>query len=120
MNTIAAGKKASFVSRNAKVKGDINGNENIVVEGLIEGAIALKGDIVVEDCGTVEASIEANNVTIKGKVTGNVTARKQLSIESTGKLVGDFSTRSVSIMEGAVIEGHSHMISSSPKSGSSF
>ena len=115
MNTIAADKKISFLSRNAKVKGEISGNESIVVEGFIKGAIVLKGDIVVEDCGIVEASIEAINVTIKGKVIGKVTAREQLLIESTGKLLGDFSSESVNIREGAVIEGHSHMISSSPK-----
>jgi cytoskeletal protein CcmA (bactofilin family) len=118
MNTITSNSKKSIISRNAKIEGEIKGSEDIVVEGSIKGTIQLNGDVLVENSGVVEANVEANNIVIKGKVIGTVTAREMLAIESSGKLFGDFSSSSVNIKEGALIEGHSHMITSANKAES--
>ena len=100
----------SLLSKEVKIEGDIQGNENLQVEGRFKGSIKLAGDIHIGPTGIVEADVEADNVIIQGQLSGNVTARKQLQIQSTGKLLGDCSAQSIDIKEGALFEGRSKMI----------
>ena len=100
----------SLLSKEVKIEGDIQGNENLQIEGKFIGSIKLAGDIYVGSTGIVEANVEADNVVILGQVSGNVTARKQLQIQSSGKLLGDCTAQSIDIREGALFEGRSKMI----------
>jgi len=100
----------SLLSKEVKIEGDIQGNENLQIEGKLIGSIKLAGDIYVGPTGIVEANVEADNVVIQGQVSGNVTARKQLQIQSSGKLLGDCTAQSIDIREGALFEGRSKMI----------
>ena len=102
----------SLLSKNVKIDGEIQGPENLHVEGHIKGAIKLSGDIFVGSTGMVEANLEAKNIVIQGEVAGNVVAHKQLEIHPSGKLIGDCTAASIDIKEGAIFEGHSKMIRS--------
>ena len=103
----------SLLSKNVKIEGEIQGPENLHVEGYLNGAVELSGDIFIGNTGIVEADVEAKNIVIQGEVTGNVKAHQQLEIHPTGKLVGDCTAASIDIKEGAVFEGRSNMIRSS-------
>jgi cytoskeletal protein CcmA (bactofilin family) len=103
----------SLLSKNVRIEGEIQGPENLHVEGYLKGAVELSGDIFIGNTGIVEADVEAKNIVIQGEVTGNVKAHQQLEIHPTGKLVGDCSAASIDIKEGAVFEGRSNMIKSS-------
>ena len=108
----------SLLSKEVKIEGDIQGSENLQVEGQFKGSIKLAGDVYVGPTGVVEADVEADNVVIQGRISGNVTARQQLQIQSSGRLVGDCSAQSIDIKEGALFEGRSKMIKSSgPSAG---
>ena len=100
----------SLLSKEVKIEGDIQGSENLQVEGKFKGSIKLAGDIFIGLTGVVEADVEADNVVIQGQISGNVTARKQLQIQSSGKLMGDCTAHSIDIKEGALFEGRSKMI----------
>jgi len=117
-----AASSTSTLSRNVKIDGEIQGAENLHIEGFVKGSIKLDGSVFVGQTGVVEADVEAESVVIEGKVTGNVLARRQLEIHSTGKLVGDCTARSIDIKEGAMFEGRSMMMkgSDTPGSGSPF
>jgi cytoskeletal protein CcmA (bactofilin family) len=103
----------SLLSKNVRIEGEIQGPENLHVEGYLKGAVELSGDIFIGNTGIVEADVEAKNIVIQGEVTGNVKAHHQLEIHPTGKLVGDCTAASIDIKEGAVFEGRSNMIRSS-------
>jgi len=105
----------SLITRNMKIDGEVNGKENLKIEGNLKGIINLNGDLHIESTGVVEADIEANNIIIQGKVTGNVTARQHLEIQTSGVMNGDISARSIDIKEGSSFEGRSNMIKSSQK-----
>ena len=100
----------SLLSKEVKIEGDIQGSENLQVEGKFKGTIKLAGDIHVGQTGVIDADIEADNIVIQGRINGNVTARKQLQIQSSGKLMGDCTAQSIDIKEGALFEGRSKMI----------
>jgi cytoskeletal protein CcmA (bactofilin family) len=102
----------SLLSKEIKIEGDIQGNEDFQVDGELKGSIKLTGSIYVGPTGIVEADVEADNIVIQGQITGNVVARKQLQIQATGKLLGDCTATSIDIKEGALFEGRSKMIRS--------
>ena len=102
----------SLLSKNVRIEGEVQGPENLHVEGYLKGSVTLSGDIFIGNTGIVEADVEAKNIVIQGEVTGNVKANHQLEIHPTGKLIGDCTAASIDIKEGAVFEGRSNMIKS--------
>ncbi len=112
--------KTSLLSKKVKIEGDIQGDEDLRVEGHFKGTIKVAGDFVIGQSGVVEADVEADNIVIQGKITGNVLAHKQLEIQSSGQLLGDCKAKSIDIREGAIFEGRSNMLRptiSPPKPG---
>ena len=103
----------SLLSKKVKIEGEIQGDEDLHVEGHFKGSIKISGNIFVGPTGVVEADVEANNVIIQGQVKGNVLARRQLEIQSNGQLSGDCRATSIDIKEGAIFEGRSNMLRSS-------
>jgi cytoskeletal protein CcmA (bactofilin family) len=112
MNKGYANGSTSSLSKEIKFEGDIQGSENLQVEGRLKGSIKLSGDVIVGPTGIVEADVEADNIVIQGRINGNVLARKQLQIQSSGRLVGDCTAQSIDIKEGAYFEGRSKMLKS--------
>jgi cytoskeletal protein CcmA (bactofilin family) len=110
MDMSTTGASVSLVSENIKIEGELSGEENILINGRVIGSIKLNGDIVIGSTGVVEADIDGNTIIIQGEVKGNVIARSHLEIQSTGKMIGDISARSIDIKEGSTFEGRSHMI----------
>jgi len=102
----------SLLSKKVKIEGDIQGDEDLRVEGHFKGTIKVAGDFVIGQSGVVEADVEADNIVIQGQITGNVLARKQLEIQSSGQLLGDCKAKSIDIREGALFEGRSSMLRS--------
>ena len=104
--------KTSLLSKKIKIEGDIQGDEDLRVEGQFKGTIKVVGDFFIGQSGVVEADVEADNIVIQGKITGNVLAHKQLEIQSSGQLLGDCKAKSIDIREGALFEGRSSMLRS--------
>ncbi len=102
----------SLLTKELKIEGDIQGDEDLHVEGYFKGSIKIKGNIFVDQTGRVEADVEADNVIIQGQINGNVLARRQLEIQSLGQLTGDCTAASIDIKEGAIFEGRSNMLRS--------
>ena len=110
MDKRSAAGSASLFSKKVNIVGDIEGNEDLHVEGRFKGSIKITGNILVSPTGVVDADVEAENIIIQGKIHGNVLARQQLEIQSLGQLIGDCSAQSIDIKEGAIFEGRSNML----------
>jgi cytoskeletal protein CcmA (bactofilin family) len=120
MDTGKTSDTISLLSKKVKIEGNIQGNEDLRVEGQFKGTIKVVGDFFVGQSGIVEADVEADNIVIQGQITGNVLARKQLEIQSSGQLLGDCQAKSIDIREGAIFEGRSSMLRSSAPPASSI
>jgi len=97
------------------LKGDISGDENMVIEGLVAGGIDLgHHDLVIEKGGRVEADVRARNVTIHGEMRGNVQAAEKVFISETGWMKGDIAASVISILAGARFMGGIKMEPPSP------
>ena len=93
------------------VKGDITGDEVVLVEGTVEGTITISSDLKVGAGGRVQASISAQSVVIAGEVQGDCRAEQRVHIEATGRLTGNIRAPRVVIVEGATFKGNSDMSS---------
>lgn len=88
------------------LKGELSGEEDLVIEGRFKGKINL-GDhnILVGQGGDVDADIHVKNITINGSVSGNIYAAGKVFISKEGKMKGDINAPIISIMEGAQFKG---------------
>ena len=100
----------SVISREICVEGELQGRENLVIEGRLKGRLRTEGDVAVAAGAHVEAEIIARNVTIQGRVDGNIEAGEAVAIQPQGVLIGDCRARSIRIHEGARFEGRSEIL----------
>ena len=96
----------SRVGSNLCVKGEISGNDDLYVDGTVEGLIQLEERRVrVGTTGNVTADIIAGDVIIYGKVKGNVCAKGRIEIRKGGSVDGDLTMAQILIEDGANFKG---------------
>jgi cytoskeletal protein CcmA (bactofilin family) len=98
------------------LKGDITGDEDVLVEGTVEGTIRIGRDLRVGQGGTVRATVSAKSIVVAGEVVGDCQAAQRVELETSGRLTGNIRAPRVIIVEGATFKGNSDM---SPRGGGS-
>jgi len=91
------------------VKGEITGDEDIVVDGVVEGQIRISRDLRVGNGGVVKATVEAQSVVVSGELLGDCHALQRVEIQASGRLTGNIRAPRVVIAEGATFKGNSDM-----------
>ena len=91
------------------LKGDITGEEDVLVEGTVEGTIRIGRDLRVGPGGCVKAAVSAQSIVVAGEVIGDCQATQRVHIEATGRLTGNIRAPRVIIVEGATFKGNSDM-----------
>jgi cytoskeletal protein CcmA (bactofilin family) len=88
------------------VKGEISGNEDLHVDGSVEGLIQLEDrKLTVGASAKVTADVVAREVVVYGSVKGNLRARDRIEIKKDGSVVGDLTTARIMIEDGAYFKG---------------
>lgn len=98
-------KAETIIGPSIKVKGNFNGQDNVVLEGTLEGSLKTKGNVFVGDQAKVSANIEAKNINIGGEINGDIKSTGYLQIRASAKILGEMECTSISIEEGALING---------------
>jgi cytoskeletal protein CcmA (bactofilin family) len=97
--------REAVIGRTTRVRGRIEGDGDLVVEGAVEGDIALRGDLRVADGGRVASNVEADAVTVEGELEGDIRARGVVRVGASARLRGDIRGESIAIEEGAELSG---------------
>ncbi|HSI06161.1 MAG TPA: polymer-forming cytoskeletal protein [Myxococcota bacterium] len=108
---------SGVIGRGLFIKGELHGEENLVIEGRVEGVITLKKHLVIEQGGVILADITTENITIKGEMRGNMTATQKVEIHADARVVGDITAPRVVISDGASFKGHIEMTGTTLKDG---
>lgn len=88
------------------VKGEINGNEDLHVDGSVEGLISLEDrKLTVGPTSKITADVLAREIVVYGSVKGNLRARDRIEIKKDGSVVGDLTTARIMIEDGAYFKG---------------
>ena len=96
--------KLSIISPGLKVVGNLISEDDIQVNGTVEGDIQ-SASLTVTNNAQINGSISAETVMIQGTVNGQLNANK-VKVAATGRVKGDITYRSISMEEGALIDGH--------------
>ena len=88
------------------VKGEITGNEDLAIDGSVEGLVHLEDrKLTVGASARVTADVIAREVVVYGNVKGNLRARDRIEIKKDGSVVGDLTTARIMIEDGAYFKG---------------
>src|SRR6202046_4756846 len=88
------------------VKGEITGNEDLHIDGTVEGLVHLEDrKLTIAASAKVTADIIAREVAVFGNVKGNLRARDRIEIKKDGSVVGDLTTARIMIEDGAYFKG---------------
>ncbi len=80
----------AMIGKTITIKGDITGEENLVIEGKVDGSVQLKkNDLTVGQSGRVTADLTANVVRIDGEVKGDIVGTEKVVITKTGRVQGN-------------------------------
>jgi len=87
------------------IRGNLSGSEPLVIEGKVEGTIALRNHLTIENGGAVVADTEVENLTVNGEIQGNIAASEAVSVSATAKVIGNIKAPRVIIEDGARFKG---------------
>ncbi len=105
----AVANQSSLIGNTLLIKGEVFSEDEILIEGRIQGKITVKNRVIIGVNGNVEADVEAREVVIKGKVTGNVKGGQRVEIVPSGILHGNINSPRVVIADSGVFEGNIEM-----------
>jgi cytoskeletal protein CcmA (bactofilin family) len=94
------------IGKSVVIKGELNGSEDLAIEGQVEGKIELRQNVLtIGPNGKIKAQIFAKSVVVLGEVVGNITASEKVDIRDNGSVDGDLVSPRVAIAEGAHFRG---------------
>ena len=102
----SSGGASARLGASLHVKGEITGNEDLSIDGTVEGLVHLEErKLTVGASAKVTADIIAREVVVYGNVKGNLRARDRIEIKKDGSVVGDLTTARIMIEDGAYFKG---------------
>jgi cytoskeletal protein CcmA (bactofilin family) len=107
----AAAPTVCVIGAKTVIKGEITGDEDVLIEGRVEGQIRISRDVRVGPNGVVKSTIEAASIVVSGEVIGDCSATSRVEIQASGKLTGNIRAPKIVISEGAMFKGNSDMSS---------
>ena len=97
--------RTSILGPTIKFKGELSSEEDLVINGKIEGSITRTQRLTIGREGTVHANVEATMVVIEGTIEGDVRADKSVAVTETALMTGNITAPSVTILQGAKFNG---------------
>lgn len=98
--------RAAVIGPGIHVNGDIKGDENLLIEGRVEGKIQLDAHQVdIGRSGRVKADINAKVIRISGEVRGDLNGGEKVIISSTGNVHGNIKAPRMTLEDGAIFKG---------------
>src|SRR5215212_1987538 len=103
------GNGTTLVSAGTSLKGDINSNSDLRIDGTIIGNVSSSAKIVIGASGSVEGDISGNQADIVGKVSGNIKTKDLLQLRGDCIVNGNVYAGKLQVEPTAVFNGQCHM-----------
>ena len=102
------------------IKGDLTGEEDLIIQGHVEGTINLKqNNLTIGQDGKISANIFARSVTVEGTLKGDIYGEEKVVIKKSGDVNGNVTAPRVSLEDGARFKGSMDMDYKKADTGSS-
>src|SRR5687767_1036721 len=96
---------AGVIGKGLLIKGELHGEEDLIIEGTVEGTITMQKSLTIETGGRIKADIETENITVRGEMDGDVKAREKITVHAGGRLIGDIAAPRIEVEDGAYFKG---------------
>lgn len=96
----------AVIGPSISIKGDLTGEEDLMIEGRVEGEIRLKQhSVTVGRSGRVQADVFGKSINVEGEVQGNLTGDSEVVIRNTGRVEGNIVAPRVTLEDGSSFRG---------------
>jgi len=100
-----ASERMSVLPPSLKFKGELSAEEDLLIQGTVEGTIHHTQRVTVCEEGKVKANIRAQIIKVEGAVEGDLHADRSVFVSESGNLRGNIHAPSVSLVEGSHFNG---------------
>lgn len=89
-----------------KIKGDLSGDEDLMIQGHVNGEIRLpKNQVTIGQSGRVEADVYGKSIRVEGQVKGNLYGDQDVVVRASGRVQGNIVGPRVTLENGANFKG---------------
>jgi cytoskeletal protein CcmA (bactofilin family) len=96
---------SASIGKSTKLHGQLYSEEELYLDGEVEGTIEVRNRLTIGPNGKVKASVKAKELVVSGSIHGNVEATDRISIMTGASIVGDVKTAGIVIEDGAYFKG---------------
>ena len=100
-----ASSSKTFIGSGSRVIGDLISDEDVLLEGQIEGKVRGERSVTIGAGGDLEGDVAAKSVVVGGKVRGQIVASERAELTNTAVVHGSVQAPKVIIAEGAHLQG---------------
>jgi len=105
-NPIEQLKEKAVVGPSINIKGELTGEEDLLIQGRVEGRIELKkNNVTVGKNGNVQADIYGKIISIEGEVEGDLFGEEKIIVRKSGTVRGNMTAPRVNLEDGAKFKG---------------
>jgi cytoskeletal protein CcmA (bactofilin family) len=104
-----AAPRASVLGPTLRFRGELSAQEDLIIQGSVEGSITHTQSLTVGTDGSMKGDIRARVIVIDGKVEGDLYATESVNVRATAKVKGNVFAPRVGITEGAFFQGQIEM-----------
>ena len=104
----------NLIGNGTTVKGDIDSNGDIRIDGHLIGSLKSNGKVVIGQTGVMEGDLNCKQAEISGVVKGNIITDELTTLKATSKVEVDLKTSQLLIEVGAQFTGKCVMGQQSP------
>jgi len=97
--------KATVLGKDTKIIGELSSEDELYVDGELEGKLTLASRLTIGPSGKVTADIKAKEVVVFGSIRGNVQAEERIAMRAGASVIGDVRTAGINIEDGAYFKG---------------
>ncbi len=99
----------NILSSDVEIKGSLKFQNELTIDGKIEGEITSNGVLTVGENAEIKGEIKTKSVTVLGKVHGNITVEERCELKAHAVLLGDLKASRLVIEDGATFVGKSEV-----------
>ena len=97
---------AATIGPSIQISGDVTGNEDVRIEGRVEGTVSLADNVLtIGKEGQINATVNARAIFVEGRVEGDLKGDEQIVVQSSGNVRGNIVAPRVTLEDGCKFKG---------------
>lgn len=103
---VSVGAVTTVIGPKSRFVGEISGDEDILVQGRVEGNVTVQRRVTVAPAGEIKGDVHARSVVVGGRVQGEIRADEKAELQASASVQGNVNAPKVVIAEGAQLQGN--------------